>query len=407
MQMQRQEHGIIHTRSADQEAIRTESMDQHTTQLLAELREAAASPAECARAMPAGLYHSENIYRLEQERIFNRSWLCAGRAAEIPKVGDYLTFSIANQPILILRAEHGEIRAYSNVCLHRMMVLKEGRGNARAIVCPYHAWTYDLNGHLTHAGQMHRSSGFDKRAHRLLSIRSELWQGWIYVTLDERAPSVKEALEPLDALVAPYGMADYVPVIHQDHVWQTNWKLLNENFMEGYHGPIVHRETVGAGVAVSDTEFPPIESEYFTLSSFMKPQSAAYGCAHERNQRLAGRDRCKSILPTIFPTHSFSLAPDYLWYLSLRPRGPAEIDVRIGVSLAPENHAQAAVTPGAIAAIEAFFDRVNAEDRVMVEGLYRGVQAPQARGGSLSWLERELHDFTRYLARMLTSEVPA
>jgi phenylpropionate dioxygenase-like ring-hydroxylating dioxygenase large terminal subunit len=202
-------------------------------------------------------------------------------------------------------------------------------------------------------------------------------------------------------------MADYVPVIHQDHVWQTNWKLLNENFMEGYHGPIVHRETVGAGVAVSDTEFPPIVSEHFTLSTFLKPQSDAYGCAHERNQRLVGRDRFKSILPTIFPTHSFSLAPDYLWYLSIRPRGPGEIDVRIGVSLAPENHVQASVTPGAIDALESFFDRVNAEDRVMVEGLYRGVQAPHARRGSLSWLERELHDFTRYLARVLASDAPA
>jgi Rieske 2Fe-2S protein len=178
-------------------------MDPHTTQLLADLREAAALPAECARAMPAGLYHSEEIYRLEQERIFGRGWLCAGRAAELPNAGDYLTFSIANQPILILRGEDLEFHAYSNVCLHRMMVLKEGWGSARTIVC----------------------------------------------------------------------------------------------------------------VAVSDT--------------------------------------------------------------------------------------------GAMAALESFFDRVNAEDRVMVEGLYRGVQAPRARGGSLSWLERELHDFTRYLARMLTSDAPA
>jgi choline monooxygenase len=405
--MQRQDHGIMHTGSVDQGAVRTKSGDPHTTQLLADLREAAALPAECARAMPAGLYHSEEIYRLEQERIFGRSWLCAGRAAELPNAGDYLTFSIANQPILILRGEDREFHAYSNVCLHRMMVLKEGRGSARTIVCPYHAWTYDLSGCLISAGQMHRSSGFEKRANQLPVIRLELWQGWLYVTLDERAPSIKEALKPLDAVVGPYRMADYVPVLHQDHVWQTNWKLLNENFMEGYHGPTVHRETVGAGVAVSDTEFPPIVSEHFTLSSFTKPLSAAYGCAHERNQRLVGRDRSRSILPTIFPTHSFSLAPDYLWYLSLRPRGPGEIDVRIGVSLAPENHAQAAVTPGAMAALESFFDRVNAEDRVMVEGLYRGVQAPHARGGSLSWLERELHDFTRYLARMLTSDASA
>jgi choline monooxygenase len=384
--------------------MKEETMDQRTALLLAQLREAAALPADRARALPGALYWSEEIFRLEQERIFRRGWLCAGRAAEIPNVGDYLTFSAAEQPILVLRNAQKEIRSYSNVCLHRMMVLKEGRGSARSIVCPYHAWTYDLNGHLTQAGQMHRSCGFDKQDYRLPSIRAELWQGWIYVTLNERAPSIQDLLAPLNAFVGPYGMPEYVPVIHQDHVWQTNWKLLNENFMEGYHGPIVHRETVGAGVSVSDTEFPEPLSDHFTFSSFTKPESAVYGRAHARNDRLTGLSRFTSILPTIFPTHSFSLSPDYLWYLSLRPIRPGEVNVRIGISLAPENYADAAAAEGAMRALESFFDKVNAEDRVMVEGLYRGVQAPLARGGSISWLEHELHDLTRYLARTLIDE---
>jgi phenylpropionate dioxygenase-like ring-hydroxylating dioxygenase large terminal subunit len=171
--------------------------------------------------------------------------------------------------------------------------------------------------------------------------------------------------------------------------------------MEGYHGPFVHRNTVGAGLSVLDTEFPEPRGDAFTFSLFTKPASAAYGCAHPDNRRLEGRWRYTSILPTVFPTHSFSLAPDYLWYLSLSPRQSGEVAVRIGVSLAPENHAQAIHEEGAIERLETFFDQVNAEDRVMVEGLYRGAQAPLARGGPLSWLEREIHDFTRYLARAL------
>src|SRR5271156_3490082 len=122
--------------------------DRSTPVLLAGLAAAAQSSPDQAHAMPAGLYCSEDIYRLEQERIFHRSWLCAGRAAEIPKVGDYLTFSIAEQPLLLVRGVDQEIRAFSNVCLHRMMILAEGRGSIRSIVCPYHAWTYDLNGRL-------------------------------------------------------------------------------------------------------------------------------------------------------------------------------------------------------------------------------------------------------------------
>jgi phenylpropionate dioxygenase-like ring-hydroxylating dioxygenase large terminal subunit len=369
---------------------------------LAELQHAAAQPAAQAHAMPPGLYCSDDVYRLEQERIFRRGWLCAGRAAEIPNVGDYLTFSVADQPILVVRGTDKEIRTYSNVCLHRMMVLAEGRGNLRSIVCPYHAWTYDLNGWLTGAGQMQHSVGFKKSDYRLPKIRTELWYGWIYITLHAAAPSIRDRLAPLNALVERYGMADYIPIIQQDHVWQTNWKLQNENFMEGYHGPFVHRDTVGAGVSVADTSFPAPCSDAFTFSTFTKPAHAVYGRAHPENQRLEGQWRCTSILPTVFPTHSFSLAPDYLWYLSLRPKRPGEVAVRIGVSLAPENHADAIKNEGAIQQLETFFDRVNAEDRAMVEGLYRGVQAPLASGGALSWLEHELHDLTRYLARTLT-----
>src|SRR5271157_3503937 len=116
-----------------------QQLDQRTDQLLAELRKAANLAEDQARAMPAGLYCSEDIHTLEQERIFRRSWLCAGRAAEIPKVGDYLTFSVVEQPIIVVRGADREIRSFSNVCLHRMMILAEGRGNLRSIVCPYHA----------------------------------------------------------------------------------------------------------------------------------------------------------------------------------------------------------------------------------------------------------------------------
>ncbi len=351
--------------------------------------------------MPPGLYWSEDIYRLEQELIFRRSWLCAGRAAEIPKVGDYLTFSVVDQPVIVVRGTDREIRSYSNVCLHRMMIIAQGRGNLRSIVCPYHAWTYDLSGRLIGAGQMLGSKGFNKRDYQLPQLRTELWQGWIYVTLHAEAPSIRDLLAPMDTIVDRYGMADYVPVIQQDHVWQTNWKLLNENFMEGYHGPFVHRSTVGAEISVSDTQFPEPRSDAFTFSIFTKPASATYGRAHDDNQRLKNEWRHTSVLPTVFPTHSFSLAPDYLWYLSLGPKRPGEVAVRIGVSLAPENYAEATRNDGAIRRLEAFFDKVNAEDRAMVEGLYRGVQAPLANGGSLSWLEHELHDLTKYLARML------
>jgi hypothetical protein len=106
-------------------------------------------------------------------------------------------------------------------------------------------------------------------------------------------------------------------------------------------------------------------------------------------------------MPTIFPTHMYVLAPDHLWYLSLRPKGTGQVHVRFGAALAPEVLRSLADPQAFIAETVAFFDKVNAEDRFVVEGIYAGSQAPLARPGRLSWLEREIHDFVAYLARRL------
>ena len=112
-------------------------------------------------------------------------------------------------------------------------------------------------------------------------------------------------------------------------------------------------------------------------------------------------------MPTIFPAHVYVLAPDHLWYLSLRPEGVEQVQVRCGAAIAPEALASLGVRREAwLAELVAFFDKVNAEDRGVVEGIYRGCQAPLARSGRWSWLERELHDFARYLAARLVPGAP-
>lgn len=105
-------------------------------------------PFSDARSMPPAVYTSPAFLALEQERIFRREWLCVGRASTLTEAGDYLTADIDGQPIVVLRDEHLALKAFSNVCLHRMSVLLEGRGNTRRIVCPYHAWNYTLDGQL-------------------------------------------------------------------------------------------------------------------------------------------------------------------------------------------------------------------------------------------------------------------
>jgi phenylpropionate dioxygenase-like ring-hydroxylating dioxygenase large terminal subunit len=283
------------------------------------------------------------------------------------------------------------------------MTLLEDKGNCGRITCPYHGWTYDTEGRVIGAGHMgHRDPEFDKKGYRLPELKTEIWHGWIYVTLNKDAPPVAKLLADLDPQIARYGLADYVSVARQDHVWKTNWKLLTENFMEGYHLPVAHKATVGAWMPIDSVGFPEKVYDAFTWQTFTKDENAKYGRAHPNNKRLEGEWRYTTVMPTVFPSHMYVLAPDHMWYLSLRPKSVDEVHVRFGLALAPEvNVALGDTRPQWLEEVITFFDKVNAEDKYVVEGIAVGSRAPLARPGPLSWLEREVHDFARYLDRRL------
>ena len=173
--------------------------------ILAELKALGARPLAKATAPPKGMYTSPDILALEQERIFGAGWLCAGRADEIARPGDYMTFEMGPQPVILVRGKDGAVRAHANTCRHRMMRLVEGKGNARRFTCPYHAWTYGLDGGLVAAPHMDRTSCFNKKEPSLTDIRCEIYQGWIYVTLNGGARPVTDMLAPLTSVIERYG----------------------------------------------------------------------------------------------------------------------------------------------------------------------------------------------------------
>ena len=353
-----------------------------------------------ARAMPPEVYTSEAFLELEQQQIFRSQWLCVGRVSSLQNVGDYLTCDLAGQPVVVLRDNNEQIRAYSNVCLHRMSVLLEGTGNVRAIVCPYHAWGYDLDGKLRGAREMDRQSGFCKSDYQLPSVRCEVWQGWVYVTLDEQLPAVKEQLSELEKLVGHYRMEDYVETFQEEHVWDCNWKILAENFMESYHLPIVHRGTVGPHSKLNEVECPPGHAA-FNYHWFTKDATLAMGNAHPDNQHMQGDARRTSALLSIYPSHMITLTPGYFWYLVLQPHGVGQVKIRFGGGMAPEfiNDPKSAEY---LDTLKTMLDDVNDEDRVGVEAVMRGVRAPLAKPGNLCHLERPNYDFARYIAQRLS-----
>jgi len=373
-----------------------------TDQLLDQLKKLAEMPLNQATSLPSSVYVSEDFLRLEEQEIFYKQWICAGRADVIPNPGDYLTHHLAYQPVTVMRQKSGEIKAYSNVCLHRMMRLLENRGHCEKIVCPYHGWTYDIEGKLIGAPHMHENPHFKASDYVLPPIRSEIWEGWIYLTLDQDIPPVKEQLSSLQEIVRNYRMAGYQHVVQQDYEWVGNWKQLVENFIEGYHLPVTHSTTVGEHLTVGETRFPENPHHpIFTYQTFTKAYGARIGRAHENNTTLTQEQRNTSMLIGVFPTHLFVLAPDHLWYISIQPKGTGQIYIRYGSAIAPEVLAASQNRELLINEVSDILDQVNEEDRIIIEGLYKGANAPLSKPGLLCWLEQQNHEFIQYLAKHL------
>ena len=371
-------------------------------EVLTSLKKLAATPLEAATAPPKAIYTLPDITAHEMDRIFASEWLCAGRADELPNPGDYMAFECGAQPLIIIRGADGALSARSNICRHRMMRLVEGRGNTRKFSCPYHAWTYNLEGQLVGAAYMDRTTCFNKSDIQLPAIRCEEYLGWIYVCLDPDVEPVAHMLADLTEKLLPYNMQNYVTIFTEDHVWDTNWKCLTENFMEGYHLPVAHRDTVGGHFLVEETQFDERGSfPHFTSQLFVKTGTAPVGTAHPDNTSLTGKWRNISVMPTVFPCHMYVLAPDHLWYLALQPDGPGRTRIRYGAALAPEVLAAQSDPETYIAETKTFLDAVQLEDKNVVEGIFAGAKAPLSSPGPLSWLERENHEFTQYLARRL------
>ena len=371
-------------------------------EVLTSLKKLAATPLEAATAPPKAIYTLPDITAHEMDRIFASEWLCAGRADELPNPGDYMAFECGAQPLIIIRGADGALSARSNICRHRMMRLVEGRGNTRKFSCPYHAWTYNLEGQLVGAAYMDRTTCFNKSDIQLPAVRCEEYLGWIYVCLDPDVEPVAHMLADLTEKLLPYNMQNYVTIFTEDHVWDTNWKCLTENFMEGYHLPVAHRATVGGHFLVEETQFDERGSfPHFTSQLFVKTGTAPVGTAHPDNTSLTGKWRNISVMPTVFPCHMYVLAPDHLWYLALQPDGPGRTRIRYGAALAPEVLAAQSDPETYIAETKTFLDAVQLEDKNVVEGIFAGAKAPLSSPGPLSWLERENHEFTQYLARRL------
>ena len=361
-----------------------------------ELQASVSVPFEQAHAMPKSVYTSEEFLKREISDVFGQEWFCVGRASTLKNPGDYRTFELAGQPIMVIRGQDGSLKAQSNVCLHRMSTLLEGSGNTKMIVCPYHAWTYGLDGHLRGAPAMSLNESFCKEHYRLPQVRCEVWLGWIMISLNPDAPSTQEHFGEVEALIDDFGMEDYIETFYETHTWNTNWKVLAENFMESYHLPVCHAGTIGGLSKLEEMDCPPGLAT-FNYHWILKDDSLKIAIAHPNNTKLKGDRRRTTGLLAIYPSLLITLTPGYFWYLSLHPKGVDHVDIQFGGGMSPDFVNDPSAQQH-FEQMKVLLDEVQVEDQGCTEKVYKGLCSQFAKPGHLSHLERPNFDFACYLS---------
>jgi len=363
---------------------------------IAELQAMVAAPFETASAIPKSAYTSEVFLDRELSEIFRKEWICVGRADQLARPGDYLTYELAGQPVVVVRDAGGALRALSNVCLHRMSTIMHGTGHAATLTCPYHGWTYSLDGSLRGAPGMGLNRDFDRKDYCLPQIRCANWLGWILITLSDDAPDPQQHYAEVAEMIGDFDMAGYRNLFHETHIWDTNWKVLAENFMESYHLPVCHAGTIGGVSKLEEMDCPP-GLPAFNYHYILKDASFRLAVAHPSNTRLRGDWRRTTILLAIYPSLLITLTPGYFWYLSLHPLATGRVHITYGGGLSPD-FMDDPEAENLFAKAKVLLDDVQVEDKLCTERVYKGLCSDAARPGHLSHLERPIYDFATYLA---------
>jgi choline monooxygenase len=348
-------------------------------------------------------YTSPEWATLERQQIFRKEWICVGRVSEFKEVGEYRTFEIDAAPFIVVRRRNGQLAAMSAVCLHRMALIAQGAGCVKGFTCPYHGWTYDLEGRLISAPGM--PADFKRSDQVLPKLVLEEWNGFVYVNLNPSASSLNERLAPLTQLLAPYHMERMQVLTRQRHTWRTNWKILVENFLEAYHVNVTHPTSLAPfarpeGVGMLPGA-PAFQFYQHRMADSFKPVplDPRIGIPNADMDEEAKR---MAYVGCVFPTHLFSVTWDAIFWLSLQPRGLDEVDIDVGLSGPfdlPTGEVPDPEHPNLY--YLRLIDAVNAEDRSRVESIQRGARSGFGRQSVLHRHEATISGFISYLFTML------
>jgi choline monooxygenase len=317
------------------------------------------------RTLPWSWYVDEAALRLEQERIFRRYWQYVARVDEIAEPGSFHTSRAGDVPVLLLRDREGELRAFLNVCRHRGSIVCKGSGRRETVQCPYHAWTYGLDGRLLTAPRSDREAGFDADELGLVQLQLDTWGPFVFVNPDPDAAPLEETLEDVSERIAAAGIdVDALRFLSRAETeYEANWKICAENFLECYHCPTAH-PGFSAVMDVSPDSYL-LETGTMRMSQHGPPRREPRGTYDPSGEVERGQ------FHLLFPGTVVNVMP-----------GRPNLSIGPIIPLAPERtyrfldyFAAPDVDEAWVEEMLAFDAQVGAEDRALVERVQAGVRS--------------------------------
>jgi choline monooxygenase len=348
-----------------------------------------------ASTIPSRLYIDPVYLELERERVFAHTWQLVGRTEQVSETGSFFTAEIGNDSIVVLR-DGDSLRGFYNVCLHRAGPVAHGCGKRQSLQCKYHGWTYSLKGELLRAPEMEGVERFTPADMRLRSVAVATWGPLVFVNLDGAAPALEDMLGDIPGRVAPFGCASMRYVMRKEYELACNWKVYIDNYLEGYHIPIVHPSLH------KEIDYDSYRVEPLRYSSIQHaPLRPVVGGATDRNYDPSKADIPEAVYGWIFPNIMLNI---YMGQMQTNVVLPVAHDRTIVAFewFASNPPADPATDPDWSRLI-AFSDEIQDEDVEICETVQRNLRSRvYDRGRYSAARERGVHHFHSLLHEFLT-----
>ncbi|HEX8666872.1 MAG TPA: aromatic ring-hydroxylating dioxygenase subunit alpha [Allosphingosinicella sp.] len=359
--------------------------------------------AEPELSLPGWIYRDPEFFAVEMERVIRPAWQVVCHVNEVPEAGDWRTLDYLGESVIVIRGEDEEVRAFLNVCRHRASRIVDGEaGCAKRLVCPYHAWTYGLDGRLIGVPHRKEYPGLDTAAHGLVEVEMETWRGFVFIRLEGGGPSVAEMMRPYDHEVEPYrfeGLQALGRVTLRPR--DVNWKNIADNYSDGLHIPVAHpglTRLFGRGYAIEAEEHVDRMAGDLIERESPNPSERAYQKYLPNVPNFPAELQRRWLYFKLWPNVAFDIYPDQVDFMQFLPVSANETLIREISYALPDGRREMKAARYLNWRINR---RVNEEDTALVRGVQLGMGSRSYTPGPLGESEVCLRSFARKLRRLI------